>query len=83
MNVTELSEALQHPEIHRRILGGYRGPYALGVTDSPENSDEAAFLLRVADDASLNDLDAVEVHGESVHVIVKRGFVAPKAQRSP
>ena len=80
MKADDLSAALQEPEIHRRILKGFRGPYSLAVTTSPENEDDAAFILRIPDEAPSSISQEIMVNGERVPVIIKRGFLPPKAQ---
>jgi len=79
MTSAELAAALESPELHRKLLGGYRGPYALGITKSP-NQDEPALLLRVGVDAPEEMLQTIEVNGEQVPVIIEKGFGAPHAQ---
>jgi hypothetical protein len=80
MNTDDLAAALQEPELHRRILKGYRGPYSLGVTTSPESEGDAVLVLHIGDEAPPEVSQEVTINGERVPVIVKRGFLAPKAQ---
>jgi hypothetical protein len=79
MRASELAAALEEPDLHRQLLGGYNGPYALGITKSPD-TDEPVLLLRVGGDAPPNMLESVEVNGEQIPVIIEKGFVSPKAQ---
>ena len=79
MTSSELAAALEDPELHRQLLGGYKGPYALGVSRSADN-DEPVLLLRVGEDAPQNMLRSIDVNGEQVQVIIEQGFVSPKAQ---
>ena len=79
MKTSELAAALEEPELHRRLLGGYSGPYALGITKSADN-DEAELLLRVSHDAPASISRTVEVNGEQVRVIIQKGYIPPKAQ---
>lgn len=80
MKPDDLAAALQEPELHRRILKGYKGPYSLGVTTSPESEGDAALLLHIGDEAPTEISQDVTINGERVPLIVKRGFHAPKAQ---
>ena len=80
MKTEDLVAALEEPELHRRILKGYKGPYSLAITTSPENQDDAALMLRIGDEAPPAISNEVIINGERVPVIVKRGFLPPKAQ---
>jgi hypothetical protein len=79
MTSSELAVALEEPELHRKLLVGYSGPYALGITKSAIN-DEPVLLLRVGADAPLNIPEIIEVNGQQVPVIIEKGFISPKAQ---
>jgi hypothetical protein len=76
MNETTLAEAIQKPEIHRRLLGKYKGAYALGVTSAP--NDGAALLLRIEGAVPSEIPRKIAVDGEQVPVKVVGGFKAPK-----
>jgi hypothetical protein len=77
MNETTLAQAIQKPEIHRRLLGKYKGAYALGVMNAP-NEDGAALLLRIEGVVPEKIPKRITVDGELVPVIVVGGFKAPK-----
>lgn len=77
MNETTLAEAIQKPEIHRRLLGKYKGAYALGVT-SASDDDGAALLLRIEGTVPNEIPKHIAVDGEQVPVKVVGGFKAPK-----
>jgi hypothetical protein len=79
MRADELAACLSRPEIHRRIVGDYKGAYALGVTSSPDHKDKPALLLRVEGEAPPDVPQTVTIKGEPVQVIVKSGFAKPKA----
>lgn len=77
MNETTLAEAIQKPEIHRRLLGKYKGAYALGVTSAP-NEAGAALLLRLEGAVPKEIPKHIAVDGEQVPVKVVGGFKVPK-----
>jgi hypothetical protein len=79
MNHESLAEAIQRPELHRNLLGSYKGAYALGVTKSPHDKKSPALLLRVEGEAETFPT-TVAVDGEQVPVVVVGGFRSPKAQ---
>lgn len=78
MGPDELADLLDRPETHRTILGGYQGPYSLGVTRSPDPGGGFCFLLRVADQDPGRFPRVVEIDGCQIPVIVKLNFIKPK-----
>lgn len=76
MTDQQLAAALQRPEVHRKLLGNYRGPYSLGVTRA---HGRAALLLRVEDEVPEHMPSEIVIDGEPVSVIVHGGFRAPRA----
>jgi len=79
MNVDRLAELVEKPQVHRRVLGSYRGAYALGVTQLPDKKT-AALSLSVEH----HDADAfphvIELDGEQVPVVVHANWRAPHPQ---
>ena len=78
MNEASLAEAIQRPDVHRRLLGKYRGAYALGITCAPDDDDHAALLLRVEGAIPAEIPEKIAVDGEEVPVLVEGGFNAPR-----
>lgn len=78
MNESALAEAIQRPDVQRKILGTYRGAFSLGVTSSPHDKEKPALLLRVEGDAPDEIPSHIAVDGEEVPVVVKGGFKQPK-----
>ena len=76
MQDQQLAAALRRPEVHREVLGNYRGAYSLGVTRA---NGRAALLLRVEDGVPDHVPSAIVVDGEPVPVIVHGNFQAPRA----
>ena len=76
MREQQLAAALQRPEVHREVLGNYRGGYSLGVTRA---NGRAALLLRVEDGIPDHVPSEIFVDGEPVPVIVHGDFRAPRA----
>ncbi|MET0754021.1 MAG: hypothetical protein ABWZ66_11630 [Pyrinomonadaceae bacterium] len=77
MKVERLSKFVEKPEIHRKVLGEYRGGYALGVTEAPGNR-KAALSLSVEGDDIAKFPREVEIDGESVPVIIQRNWTVPR-----
>jgi hypothetical protein len=77
MNHTSLAEAIQRPELHRNLLGAYKGAYALGVTKSPHDKERPALLLRVEGETDVFPT-TIAVDGEEIPVVVVGGFTAPR-----
>jgi hypothetical protein len=77
LNTKQLLHWVDLPQTHQKIVGGYEGCYALGVTDNPP-----AFVLRVEP----NDVDIfpdkVTIHGVEVPVIVQGGFEPPQPHKA-
>ena len=78
MDESSLAEAIQRPEVQRKLLGTYRGAFSLGVTSSPHDDKKPALLLRVEGEASEEIPSHIAVDGEEVPVVVKGGFKRPK-----
>lgn len=78
MNEAALAEAIQRPDIHRRLLGNYRRAYALGVTCAPDDDERVALLLRVEGSVPDEIPAKIAVDGEEVPVLVEGGFKAPR-----
>jgi hypothetical protein len=78
MNEASLAEAVQRPELHRRLLGKYKGAYALGVTRIA-NGQRCALHLRIEGPVPPEIPQKIAVDGEEVPVVVEGGFKAPRA----
>ena len=85
MDIVKLAAMLERPEVHKRILGQYKGAYSLGVTQVPERGDEFAFLLRIEDEKTtglppeITGDQAITIDGQRVQVIVQGSFRRPRA----
>ena len=77
MNTNELADLLDQPETHQKILGGYQGPYALGVTKVPGHGDAYGFVLRLAGDPPDRQLRTVNIGGHQIPLMIQGGFAAP------
>jgi hypothetical protein len=78
MKESNLAEAIQRPEVHRRLLGNYRGAYALGITSAPGDEQKAALLLRMEGEVPEDVPSTLAVDGEEIPVVVEGGFTAPR-----
>jgi len=76
MDADELADLLTRSDTHRTILGNRQGPYSLGVTRSPDPSEEFALLLKIADPQGFPT--HVNLAGKRVRLIVQGGFKPPK-----
>jgi hypothetical protein len=72
MKADQLASLVERPEVHRRILGAYTGPYSLGVAATPHGP---AVVLKVADPTGFPT--SVILDGEQIPVVVHGGFRAP------
>ncbi|GAC1399897.1 MAG: hypothetical protein NVSMB56_15040 [Pyrinomonadaceae bacterium] len=77
MDIERLAKFVEKPEIHRRILGNYRGAYALGVTRNPQHKDAALSLSVESSDAEKFPRE-IELDGECVPVIIEPNWSAPR-----
>lgn len=77
MKVERLSKLVEKPEIHRRVLGKYRGGYALGVTQTADRSKAALSLSVESADASAFPQE-IEIEGENVPVIIQSKWSVPR-----
>ena len=79
--IEKLAELAARPEVHRRLLGDYRGPYSLGVTRVPLEDGEPALLLRVASEDLAQQIPReLDIDGDTVPVVVDGKFRAPRRQ---
>jgi hypothetical protein len=77
MGPDQLADLLDRPEVHRKILGSYSGPYSLGVTRSHDPGNGFGFLLRVKGQNAGQFSSHVDIDGKQVPVIVKGDFNPP------
>ena len=83
MDVNRLAQLIEDPEVHRRVLGQYRGPYALGVTQLPsDRGNDAALSLSVEGKDSDQFPAEIEVDGERVPVVVNPRWTVPQPLRT-
>lgn len=78
MEMHRLAGLVEHPEVHRRLLGEYDGSYSLGVTTSPTASANPAIRVRVEGTDDLNIPSEIILDGEPVPVLVETRFVPPR-----
>lgn len=77
MQVDELAALVARPDVHRKLVGEYSGPYSLGVTELA--SGDAAFLLRV-EGSGARIPPQIDVDGHRIAVVVEGGFRPPTKQ---
>lgn len=78
MDAKTLGTLAEKPEVQRRILGDYKGPYSLGVARIGNSNQKWGFRLRIEGDFRA-DTHTIMLEGEAVPVIITGGFRAPSA----
>jgi hypothetical protein len=76
MTDQQLAAAVRRPDVHRKLLGSYRGAYSLGVTRA---QGQPALLLRLEGETPPHVPASIVIDGEPVSVIVHGSFRAPQA----
>lgn len=79
MDVEKLSHFIELAETHRKVLSGYNGAYSLGVGQDLTRSRDPVLILHVEKQPAESIPDEVRINGEAVPVVVRTGFVAPRA----
>jgi hypothetical protein len=79
MDVEKLSQFVELPETHRKVLSGYRGAYSLGIGQDLARSREPVLILQIEKQPAESIPNEVRLNGETVPVVVRTGFVAPRA----
>jgi hypothetical protein len=82
MDQRRLTELIETPEVHRRLLAGYEGPYALGITRDPEDESRLALRLRIEAERPPAIPDEIVLDGEAVPVVVDTRFRGPVPLKS-
>ena len=78
MDISRLASLVSLPNVHREVLRGYSGPYALGVTRLNNDDSAAALRLRVEDGHLEEFPSEIELDGERVPVVVDTNWTTPK-----
>jgi hypothetical protein len=77
MDSKTLQESLSAADVHRRIVGDFRGAYSLGISRFPGDESGPALILRVATDDVSNFPDHIEIAGETIPIDVRANFRPP------
>lgn len=77
MDTASLSKHMDSASLHGTVLGGFCGPYSLGVGKDPVSS-EAVLVLMIPEGVTQQFPASVRLDAESVKVLVQRGFQAPR-----
>ena len=80
MDVNRLAQLVSQPDVHREVLRGYSGPYALGVTRLNNDDRFGALRLRVQDGNAQEFPDEIELDGERIPILVDVNWTAPRRQ---
>jgi hypothetical protein len=76
MDVNSLRHSLERPEVLRKILAGYSGPYTLGIGKGP------VVILQVDGATERRFPSTIDLDGEKVSLVVKRNFRVPVPLRA-
>ena len=82
MDVARLASLVARPDLHRKVLRGYTGPYALGVTRLNRDDQAAALRLRVTGGNETDFPSEVELEGEMIPLLVDVHWTAPSPQKA-
>ncbi len=81
MEANALQTYLGQPDVHRTILGGYSGPYSLGIGRDPRHS-QPVLILQVISASQQRFPTEVLLGGEVIPIIVRTDFVPPRPLRA-
>jgi hypothetical protein len=76
MDIDLLQRQLKRPELHQKLLSGYKGAYSLGIGSDPQ-SDEPVLILQVEEANDESFPTTVKLAGEKVRVIINKNFQRP------
>src|SRR5262245_8460626 len=76
MDQRRLTELIETPDVHRRLLAGYQGPYALGITQDPHDGSRLALRLRIETEKPPAIPHEIFLDGEAVPIVVDTRFRA-------
>ena len=79
MDAEKLSQFIELPETHRTVLSGYSGAYSLGIGQDQRYGRKPVLILQVESKPAVPFPPEIRLGGESVPVVVKTDFVAPRA----
>lgn len=82
MDQRRLTELIETPDVHRRLLGGYKGSYALGITQDPDDKSRLALRLRIEAEGPPAIPNEIVLDGEAVLVVVDTPFRGPVPLKS-
>jgi len=71
MDTNSLRHFLERPEVLRKILAGYTGPYSLGIGMGP------VVILQIEGTAEGHFPSMVDFGGEEIPLVVRRKFRVP------
>jgi len=69
-----LAELIERSQVRRKILGTYKGGYALGLMLNPENQNELAIGVSIEGGDASSISRCVILEGQVIPVIVETNF---------
>jgi hypothetical protein len=79
MDQKRLAQLIELPDVQRKILGGYRGAYSLGLTLHPRDRRRLVISVRIAGSDDHRIPRQVELDGARIPVLVRANFTPPVA----
>ncbi|MFL6676014.1 MAG: hypothetical protein ACJ8LG_22315 [Massilia sp.] len=76
MDATRLAAEVESQDLHRNLLGSFKGPYSLGV-GRDHSSLSPVLLLMVPPEVTQAFPAEITVAGETVPVVVRRALQQP------
>lgn len=76
MDTSKLEDLLTDSTVHKEILGGFDGAYALGIAQVPKVGDPELVLLVDSDDPN-RFKNVIVRDGERIRIKVETGFKPP------
>lgn len=76
MDQDKLSELIEDPSFHQKLLKGYRGPYSLGVADD-------GILQLCVPESGYEFPTRIVINGETIRIEVLTGWKQPQPLGQP
>jgi hypothetical protein len=77
MTPERLSALIRHPDIQRKILGGYQGGYAIGVARHPRYPSQLAISVSIEGKPTTNILTEITLEEHVIPIIIDTDFHVP------
>jgi|HubBroStandDraft_1064217.scaffolds.fasta_scaffold16475_2 hypothetical protein len=78
VEIKQLASLLEDKELHKRLVGAFKGAYSVGIGADPDHPGRPALVLHVEGDSPPHIAPSIQFGKDSVRVITKTGFRVPK-----